>query len=354
MKKINRIQQLLTALYSNRWYIIPLLILFLALLYILYQDCSSAWINGDFNLVWSPWVTIGTFALTIIIGIQNANSKWEKNLDKKLTAHFKVRDEKDGNKWNDLMCCKKVSLANEGDIRAFTQQIGRQMTGVNQLKFDLNYDREKPKIIRMGKKWVKHYEVTYYLTEFPKGYTDTGYKVWSWTSENKLDTGKKFIGQQCTPLTDLATENGTKSVNRQKHVNLLLLNFSNHLFTPEQETAALEYLHRLKESIQKDKNSLFTIVEEEVESLAYLEFPHIDPAFDAGQVEDLVAKYIAKIKELRPLVVHISGEHTFCYQMIIALQKEGIECIASTTERNTLMEGDKKISIFNFVQFRKY
>ena len=54
-------------------------------------------------------------------------------------------------------------------------------------------------------------------------------------------------------------------------------------------------------------------------------------------------------------VVHVMGEMTFTYNLANTLKEEGITCLASTTERNTIMTSDgKKISEFKFVQFREY
>ena len=49
------------------------------------------------------------------------------------------------------------------------------------------------------------------------------------------------------------------------------------------------------------------------------------------------------------------GEMTFTYLMVTQLKGKGIECIASTSDRNAEYASDgKKISDFHFVQFRKY
>lgn len=54
-------------------------------------------------------------------------------------------------------------------------------------------------------------------------------------------------------------------------------------------------------------------------------------------------------------VVHVMGEMTFTHNLVNALKERGLTCLASTTERNTIMTPDgKKISEFKFVQFREY
>jgi hypothetical protein len=52
--------------------------------------------------------------------------------------------------------------------------------------------------------------------------------------------------------------------------------------------------------------------------------------------------------------VHIMGELTLCFAIIKNLQQHEIECIASTTERITTINGNEKKSTFQFQRFRKY
>jgi hypothetical protein len=52
--------------------------------------------------------------------------------------------------------------------------------------------------------------------------------------------------------------------------------------------------------------------------------------------------------------VHIMGEMTFTFRLITVLKKAGIFCIAATTKRNVVQEGNAKISYFEFIQFREY
>jgi len=45
---------------------------------------------------------------------------------------------------------------------------------------------------------------------------------------------------------------------------------------------------------------------------------------------------------------------TFTYMMVNRLQALKMDCVATTSERIVTEQDGKKISIFNFVQFRKY
>lgn len=87
-----------------------------------------------------------------------------------------------------------------------------------------------------------------------------------------------------------------------------------------------------------------------------LAFPNIEPQFtskDVNELAEITAEGIIDIGD-QP-VVHVMGEMTYTYAVVSRLKEKGITCLASTTERNTIMTPDgKKISEFKFVQFREY
>lgn len=85
-------------------------------------------------------------------------------------------------------------------------------------------------------------------------------------------------------------------------------------------------------------------------------FPVIEPFFTKAEVDELADITVEEIKNLdNNPVVHVMGEMTFTYAIVERLKARSISCVASTTERNTIMTPDgKKISEFKFVQFREY
>ena len=88
-----------------------------------------------------------------------------------------------------------------------------------------------------------------------------------------------------------------------------------------------------------------------------LPFPIIEPSFSKEEVLFLVKECSNTIMGIMngDTVVHVMGEMTFTHNLVNALKDLGITCLASTTERNTIMTVDgKKISEFKFVQFREY
>jgi hypothetical protein len=92
-----------------------------------------------------------------------------------------------------------------------------------------------------------------------------------------------------------------------------------------------------------------------------LPFPAIDPDADIDSVALLAEQYDVKIRRLLAsenagdFAVHIMGELTFCFALVARLQKAGIICLASTTRRETIENGNgSKTSRFEFVRFREY
>ena len=88
-----------------------------------------------------------------------------------------------------------------------------------------------------------------------------------------------------------------------------------------------------------------------------LSFPIIEPTFTKEDILLLVKESSDVILGIKDddTVVHVMGEMTFTYNFVTALKELGITCLASTTERNTIMVPDgKKVSEFKFIQFREY
>jgi hypothetical protein len=117
-----------------------------------------------------------------------------------------------------------------------------------------------------------------------------------------------------------------------------LINFSNHpsqLWSKDQSEAAAAY-----------------------GKIIDMPFPAINPDADEADIKKLAEEYVKQILELEEhnnITVHIMGEMTFTYMVVTQLKAMGIECIASTTTRDTEYSADgKKISDFQFVRFRKY
>ena len=101
---------------------------------------------------------------------------------------------------------------------------------------------------------------------------------------------------------------------------------------------------------------------EQFGSIFDMPFPNINPNFSTNEVEELAKQYFTNIFEIfdecanEPFgnAVHIQGEFTFVYSLVTLLKESGIVCLASTSHRNVKHEGEKKVIVFDFVQFREY
>ena len=87
-------------------------------------------------------------------------------------------------------------------------------------------------------------------------------------------------------------------------------------------------------------------------------FPVIDEKAPEKEIRSLADNYLAKILNSgnpEDIIVHIMGEQTFCYALISKLQKEGIRCVASCTERDvSTNDKGQTVSTFHFARFREY
>jgi hypothetical protein len=88
-------------------------------------------------------------------------------------------------------------------------------------------------------------------------------------------------------------------------------------------------------------------------------FPAIDPAASTDTVIGLAEGYLSEFEAMLgdnhlSGAVHVMGELTFCYALVNMLQKRGIRCVASTTERLVTENGNAKTVEFNFCRFREY
>jgi hypothetical protein len=89
-----------------------------------------------------------------------------------------------------------------------------------------------------------------------------------------------------------------------------------------------------------------------------LPFPEVNPNGDEKYIDQLANDYSYKVMSMAGdsnLTVHIMGEMTFTFALVSLLKSNGINCIASTTERivNEFGNGQKQAT-FRFVRFRKY
>lgn len=90
-------------------------------------------------------------------------------------------------------------------------------------------------------------------------------------------------------------------------------------------------------------------------------FPAIDPKAEPYEIDYQTETFQVKLLQLLAgenlglQAVHVMGELTFCFALVARLQKNGITCLASTTDRITIDNSDgSKTTQFGFVRFREY
>lgn len=89
-------------------------------------------------------------------------------------------------------------------------------------------------------------------------------------------------------------------------------------------------------------------------------FPEVDPNGEEKYIENLSSEYLNKILEIKnrtseTVVVHLMGELTFSFALLVKLKANGVRCVASTTQRVVMDEGNGRVTkLFRFVRFREY
>ena len=114
---------------------------------------------------WSKWVDpilgVGTFLAAIGVWINNLSTDWEDDLPKRLSILFMYEGRA-------VMMCEEAYLASEGDIRAWGQQIGSQMSGKSRLDMQ-PYIKQEQGVVRSDEqgKIYKYYLAIFYLNQLP-------------------------------------------------------------------------------------------------------------------------------------------------------------------------------------------
>src|SRR5574344_877725 len=74
-----------------------------------------------------------------------------------------------------------------------------------------------------------------------------------------------------------------------------------------------------------------------------LPFPSVDPKGNEDYIAKLTDAYVQKIENIaagQHITVHLMGEMTLAFSLVEQLHKVGITCIASTTKRSVIDNGN--------------
>ena len=89
-----------------------------------------------------------------------------------------------------------------------------------------------------------------------------------------------------------------------------------------------------------------------------LPFPLIEPNATKEDIARIAQHYLIRVQQIglpNNTAIHIMGEMTLTYQLVVLLKDAGYRCYASTTMREVYeQEPGKKTVIFQFVKFREY
>lgn len=115
-------------------------------------------------------------------------------------------------------------------------------------------------------------------------------------------------------------------------------------------------------NLTNHSSSKWSVAQQEEASRLYgevvdVEFPNISPSIDYEAVHSIAGRVLKEILECygKGVTIHVMGEMTFVYDFVSMARDEGIECVASTTERIVVENADgTKTSTFNFVRYRSY
>lgn len=83
-------------------------------------------------------------------------------------------------------------------------------------------------------------------------------------------------------------------------------------------------------------------------------FPNVPPTFTPKDIDELGLEYTNRILVENPTAVLCQGEFSLSYNIICRLKQNDIKVLTACSERNTIIVGNEKRSIFSFVQFREY
>jgi len=123
----------------------------------------------------------------------------------------------------------------------------------------------------------------------------------------------------------------------------MLINLSNHPSTKWQEKQ-------------------FTLANKNFGHIYDLDFPAVPPDYNRSQVIKMAKELLDQImlifnnnnNDLNVNAVHIQGEFTLVFNLITLLKEKNIICIASTSVRDVIEIGEKRIINFKFERFREY
>jgi len=146
---------------------------------------KSSSVLQDLWSFWEPVTGVATLGIAVLLWWGEAEQDWESSLPKRVTAVFMYPgDPKDSaSKGKVAMVCTEAYLSGEGDLRAWSMQLGAQMAGSGQLAFTPFIEEMAGKIaFSADGQAFKPYWTVFQLTEIPPAPTNP--KPWHTALQN--------------------------------------------------------------------------------------------------------------------------------------------------------------------------
>lgn len=136
-----------------------LLIIIGAILLMVY----ALFLDGHPNLTWlDPVIGFATFIVALMIWFNGLRREYLESLQKRITVYFQYQG-------RNVFVCEHAILFNESDARAWSFQIGQQMSGSQKLKIDPFFKLEYQGVTELPKtkQKIRLFVITQFLTELP-------------------------------------------------------------------------------------------------------------------------------------------------------------------------------------------
>ena len=151
-------------------------------------------------------------------------------------------------------------------------------------------------------------------------------------------------------LSVISLNNVKHGGSRMQKKRLVFYNISNH----PSSNWDVKQVEAAKKLLLKSSGLPF-VYEVEPPVIIDVPFPVVSPTASIKEVADLAWKVRTQIKTQDTIVLAmIMGEMCLTHKLVNLLSREGIGCVAATTEREVVEKEGVKTSVFKFVQFRSY
>ena len=197
---------------ATRWSIISLFIIAMLVmgwdLYASKASLNASDIPSTREHIWSSiiehYVAFGTFVVAFAAWFSNVRRDWQDKLPKRLSVYFSLPDDQTaGDSTRKIvMQCNYAYLSGESDIRQMGMQIGAQISGSRDLKFNAANIKWQEVGVVYSCAQIRNCDEAYFEDAFPFRH----YVMRLELSEMPGDLNKKSIYRWLPPYTSIASD----------------------------------------------------------------------------------------------------------------------------------------------------